>query len=379
MRTLQRSLLAERHRACLAASGTRSSAVLERLLFRRQPDRRRATTSPCCRRAPGCSRRIPGRSGRTVFAGELSASPRHRPCRPGGNDYAHTAARASRTCPAFRPCRRRAAAVPIATQVHAIPGARVRPIRKRSIRSAAAANDIFFQLGPRAAGAGNAGASAGRHRHAARPARAQVGISTPRARARSSRSCNVPDLGLTPVRAWRRARPRTITALSAFFNTTLLGTLDADGRADDPRRLRSALFERGASPIRHCTACRTSRRLACGATPSACLCTPATLVAPNVRRRRIVFANGVASDHRRARSSSRRLCDVVHRLAPSRWRALGRCPARRRAGQLSRARQPHVVEPQRAAHATSKLRGWAAYDYSHTATCRRGRPTAART
>ena len=94
MRTLQRSLLASAVALGFAASGT-AAAQFSNVYFFGDSLTDAGSYKPCCRPAPDSSRRIPARSGRTVFGATLRLR-RYRRASQGGTDYAQGGARVTR-------------------------------------------------------------------------------------------------------------------------------------------------------------------------------------------------------------------------------------------------------------------------------------------
>ncbi len=133
MQNFKRTLLA-------AAVGARRlrhrrRAVHRCVLLRRQPDATSAPSSRCCRRAPECSRPIPVRFGRSRLRNSFGFSVQPRQSGRHRLRVRRRARDAVARIPAVAPT---AAAVPIATQVHAVSRQGTARPERASIRSRAA-------------------------------------------------------------------------------------------------------------------------------------------------------------------------------------------------------------------------------------------------
>lgn len=207
------------------------------------------------------------------------------PANQGGNDYAEGGARVA-DLPGVPNSPPTATANPVATQVQNFLGGGA--VNSGALYSFwAGSNDVFFQLGLAAAGA-------------ATPAEVQANLATAatelvqqvaRLNAAGARYIvvfNLPDIGKTPFGV-ASGQSADITALSSFFNSTLSAGLDALHidviRLNDFALLNEAIADPAAFGLTNVTtpACTT---------PSALLCTSATLVAPNAAQT-YLFADGV--------------------------------------------------------------------------------------
>ena len=304
MRKLQRSLLASAVALALAASGTAAAQFSNVYLLRRQPDRRRLLQA----RAAARHRTVHDESRPGLGAGvRATLRLRRHTRRTRAAPTTRKAARASRACRASRRSPPTGSRGADRDAGHAIPRARVRPIRTRSTRSGAAPTT-------------SSSSSASRRPARRRPRRCRPHVGTRRGPARHAGRercnaggaqyiivCNLPDIGKTPERHRVRARRASITALSSFFNTHAASARSTPRGIQTIRVNTFALFNEIARQSGALTASRTRPTPACGATPSL-LCTPATLrhaeraADLSLRRRR-------ASDDRRARDHRADSCN----------------------------------------------------------------------
>ena len=206
------------------------------------------------------------------------------PANQGGNDFAEGGARVTQLpgVPASPPT---GTATPVAVQVqHFLARGAVDPKALYSVW--AGSNDLFFQLGLAQAGPITPADVQANLATAAVQVVQQVGILNA-AGARHIIVFNLPDVGSTPFGRSSGQGPQ-ITALSAFFNSTLSSGLDA--LHVDVIRLNvfSLLNEVVADPATYGFTNASSP--AC--TVPSLLCTSSTLVTPNAAQT-YVFADGV--------------------------------------------------------------------------------------
>jgi outer membrane lipase/esterase len=207
------------------------------------------------------------------------------PANQGGNDYAEGGARVTQL-PGFPNTPPTGTATPVATQVQNFLG-------KGAVNSGAlysvwaGANDVFVQLQLAATGAATPAQVQANLATAATQLVQQVGTLNG-AGARYIMVFNLPDIGKTPFGVGS-GQGATITALSSFYNSTLsagLDTLHIDIiRLNIFALINEVVANPGAFGFINATtpACTT---------PSALICTSATLVAPNAAQT-YVFADGV--------------------------------------------------------------------------------------
>ena len=369
MRKLQRSLLASAAALVIAGPGNGRRAIFERLFLRRQPDRRRFLQARAAARHGSVhdeSRPDLGAGIRCELRVRRDAREpgRHRLC--ARRRARHAACRASRRSPPT------GSAVPIATQITQF-------LASRSAES----EGVLRRLGRRERHLLSTRPRAERARprpHKCRPPSGSPRSSSlPRSRALQAGGAryitvfNLPDIGRTPcgvASGQRRIDQRALVALqhdlhrrarcraasrrcastrSRFFNEVLANPAAVRIREHDDARVRRSRRRSFARP-------RTSSRRRAAQT--------------------FVFADGVhptTAGH--ALIAQTRAIDDHRPAADGR---AGRSSARGRAGELPRARQPHVVEPQRAARRrASSRRGPRTTTAART--CRRARPTAADT
>ena len=369
MRHFQRTLVSTAIALALAASGT-AAAQFSNVYFFGDSLTDMGSSSRCCRRAPGCSRPIPVRSGRSRSR-STSASPPAPPIRAATTTP--TAARAWRCCQAY-PTRRpdgrsradRDADPAVARQGPARP-------ERHLFRSGAARNDFFTQFAALHGGQDHLRPGAGQ----------------PCARGAPnwcSRSACCSAAGAQYILVWNyptSARRRTYAGnpaagqIDALVNRSSIrrctAALDAAGIPTIRVNAQALVNEVVANPAAYGFANVTERLPA--ARPPSLLCTSANLVAPNAAST-YFFADGVhptTAGH----AIFAQLRDVDDRRPAADGRAR-RSPARGRAGELPRARRPDVVEPQRAAQ-PGKLEALGRLRLRPHATCRPARTTAAPT
>ena len=236
MRKLQRSLLASAIALALAASGTAAAQFSNIFFFGdslTDAGNYKAVVPP----GTGLFTTNPGPVWPHRVRGALRLRRRPRRCSRTAT-ITRTAARASRSCPAFRPSRRPAAAVPIATQVQQYLAA-AGPADPNAIYSLQAAATISsFSSASLGAGA----ATPAQVQAALGTAAVQLGTQVAILNAAGARYLivwNVPDIGLTPdaIASGQAARSPRWRASS----TPRCGNAGRRRRKHDPARFLQAV------------------------------------------------------------------------------------------------------------------------------------------
>ena len=355
MRKLQRSLLAIAINAALAATAHADMPFSNNIFFGDSlvdAGNFKAVVPP----GTGLFTTNPGPVWPTVFAGHfgLTATPS---VLTNGNDFAYGGARVA-LLPGVPPVAPTAAAVPITTQVQQYLTATGGKADPKAIYSLSGGNnDVFFQLGLLGAGA----ATPAQVQTAIGTAAVQLGTLAGTLNAAGARYLvvwNMPNIGLTPD-AIASGQAAQVTALSGFFNTTLRATLDAAGgnsiRLDSYKLFGELVANPGAYGLTNVTTP--------GCTVSvAYLCTPSTLVNPNVPQN-YLFSNGshpTTAGHRIMADYAISFID-----GPMQMGALAEAPLAVEQANF-RALDNRMWSSVNAPRTQGKLDAWAAYDYGHT-------------
>ena len=296
----------------------------------------------------------PGPVWATILANRLgvSANPSNT---PGGTNFAQGGARVT-SLPGIPPIPPTASAVPIATQVQTFMARG--PLDPNAIYSVfGGGNDFFFQLALL-----QAGQTDPMHVQAALGS-AAVALGTQVATlgaggAKYILAWNLPDLGRTPS-GTASGQAASISALTAFFNSTYNATLDAS-HVQAIRLNTFAFFnEILANPAAYGILNTTTP--AC-TVPASLLCTSATLVSPNAPQT-FLFADSVHP----TTAGHQLLADYAYSfiVGPQQIAALGEAPFAVEEANF-RALDGRMWSSFNAPLRTrGKLEAWAAYDYGN--------------
>ncbi|MEP7180894.1 MAG: autotransporter domain-containing protein [Betaproteobacteria bacterium] len=293
----------------------------------------------------------PGPVWAQLFAGHYGYTAT--PGNQGGTDFAEGGARVT-SLPGVPISPPTGTATPVATQITNLLAKG--PLDSNAIYSVwAGANDLFTQLGLLQAGQISQAQLQANVATAATELAAQVA----RLKANGARYVivwNLPDIGITPF-GKTSGQSTQITALSAYYNGTLMAALDGTGvqaiRLDSFKLLNEIVGNPSLYGFVNATT------PACGATPSL-LCTPASLVNPNAAQT-YVFADGVHPTTAAQSIIAQYAESVID--APQQMAVLGQQPLAVEQANW-RALDGRMVSAINAKGA-GKLEFWAAYDYGN--------------
>ena len=292
----------------------------------------------------------PGPVWPTVFAARFGLAAV--PSAQSGNDYAYGGARVT-GLPGVPPVPPTVGATPVATQVQQyLAKGPVDPNALYFVNGGG--NDFFYQFGLLAAGLTTpAGVQA-----ALGTAAVQLGQQVAILQAAGVRYvmiANLPDIGLSPY-AIATGQAAAITQLSAFFNTTLQGTLNAIGgqqiRLDWFNLLREVKANPGLYGFQNSTGVACTQLVAY-------LCTPSTLVAPDAPQT-YMFSNGSHP----TTGFHNILAEYAESFftGPQQIAALGEAPLAVEQANF-RALDGRMWSSLNAPRTQNKMEAWAAYDY----------------
>ncbi len=350
MRVFKRTLLATGVTLALALSGA-ASAQYSNVYFFGDSLTDDGSFKPGLPAGTGLFTTNPGPVWVTPFANYYGATVS--PANQGGNDYAQGGARVTEL-PGVPNSPPTGTAVPIATQVAQFIAKG--PVDRNAVYSVwGGANDIFTQLGLLQAGVVTAAQAQANVGLAAAQLAQQVSV-LQNAGARYVIVWNMPDIGSTPF-GKGSGMGSSITAISQYFNQTLLAGLDKAGvnaiRLNSYGLLNEIIANPGAYGFANATA------PACGATPSL-LCTSASLVTPNAAQT-YMFADSV---HPTTAAQAIEAQYAIATLnAPQQMAALGQAPLATEQANW-RTLDGRMVSGINAPRSQGKLEAWAAYDYA---------------
>jgi outer membrane lipase/esterase len=276
------------------------------------------------------------------------------PANQGGTNFAQGGARVT-SLPGVPNSPPTANALPIAAQIALLAGRG--PLDQNALYSVwGGANDIFFQLGQLAAGAitpaqlqANIGIAAGSLVQ-------QVGV-LQAAGARNLVVFNLPDIGRTPA-GTASGQPAQISAITGFFNSTLIGGLDTLGGSTIRVNIFALFNELLANPGAFGFTNVTTP--ACGTTASL-LCTSANLVAPDAAST-FVFADGVHPTTGAHAVIAELVASMIE--GPAQVGVLAEAPLAVERSTF-RAIDGRMISGVNAPRGTNKFDFWAAYDYGN--------------